>query len=439
MYTTEQRERERAILIGLSNGSVDRWVVEDYLEELTLLAETAGAEVVDRIIQERRRIDPAYFIGRGKAEAIAEEAKAVDADLLIFDDDLSPAQVRNWERLTSRKILDRSGLILDIFARRAKTREAKTQVELAQLNYLLPRLTRQWTHLSRQVGGIGTRGPGETQLEVDRRMIRKRISLLTHELAKLQSQRTIRRQHRTEVFKVALVGYTNVGKSTLLNALTNSSVGVEDQLFATLDPTVRSVNFSKMPKIVLIDTVGFIRKLPHDLVASFRSTLEEAAEADMLLHIVDISHPQFREQIATVREVLHQLGIDNRPTVTVFNKVDRLRERGLIGRLRQEVQPSLFVSAQKGIFLEDLKRIICRYAAADIVEMDVEVGLAQAGTVARMYELAQVTETNYLQDRVKVRLRAPRANVGKIERILRLHSEEVSKAPSGASAPTLER
>jgi GTP-binding protein HflX len=433
LHNTQSNERERAILVGLSNGSVDRWVVEDYLDELTLLAETAGAEVVERIIQERRRIDPAYFIGRGKAEWIAEKAKLLNVDLLIFDDDLSPAQVKNWERLTNRKILDRSGLILDIFARRAKTREAKTQVELAQLNYLLPRLTRQWTHLSRQVGGIGTRGPGETQLEVDRRMIRKRISVLSHELEKLHSQRSIRRQHRTDVFKVALVGYTNVGKSTLLNVLSDSQVFVENQLFATLDPTVRSVKFSKQPKIVLIDTVGFIRKLPHHLVASFKSTLEEAADADMLLHIVDISHPQFREQMVTVREVLHQLGIAGRPTVTVFNKVDRLQERALIARLRKEVSPSVFVSAQKGIFLEDLKQIICQYAAADIVEMDVELGLADAGAVARMYELAQVTETRYSEDRIKVHLRAPRANVGKIERVVAMHGDH-GASPTG-SAP----
>ncbi|MCU0644116.1 MAG: GTPase HflX, partial [bacterium] len=302
----EEHNKERAILVGVIHHRQDRELVDEYLDELALLADTAGAEVLYRMVQEREVINPGYFIGRGKVDFLAQQVSDLKADLVIFDEDLSPAQARNLEEECKTKIIDRSGLILDIFARRAKTREAKTQVELAQLQYLLPRLTRRWTHLSRQAGGvgIGLRGPGETQLEVDRRMIRKRIATLSRELEQIEKQRDLRRRRRSDLFNVALMGYTNVGKSTLMNALTSSDVFVEDRLFATLDATVRLMDHAGDQKILLIDTVGFVRKLPHHLVASFKSTLEETREADLLLHLVDCSHPHFLDQMNVINGVI---------------------------------------------------------------------------------------------------------------------------------------
>ncbi|MFQ6114383.1 MAG: GTPase HflX, partial [bacterium] len=418
LYEVKSNNKERASLVGLDLSHGDRWKIEDHLEELALLANTAGAVVIDKIIQERNKIDPAYFIGYGKAKSISLLAQESKADLLIFDDDLSPAQVRNLERLSGKKILDRSGLILDIFARRAKTREARTQVELAQLNYLLPRLTRQWLHLSRQVGGIGTRGPGETQLEVDRRLIRKRIGSLTKELEKIKNQQDIRRQSREEIFKVALVGYTNVGKSTLLNALTQSEVFVEDRLFATLDATIRRLKMSRQVPILLIDTVGFIRKLPHHLVASFMSTLEEAKVADMLLHVVDVSHPLFHEQIAVVKDVLRQLQISDKPTIFVFNKVDKLEQRAFLTRLTNEYQPGVFVSATKGLFLEDLKREITKMSTEAVVEMSLSIDIQFSWIVSKIYELAEVLEIKYNDKDVELKIRSLREKLHAIKSML---------------------
>ncbi|MFQ5824084.1 MAG: GTPase HflX [bacterium] len=418
MYEVKSNGKERAILVGLTLSNRDCWKTEDHLEELAFLANTAGAIVIDKIIQERNKVDPAYFIGRGKAKIISTLADETKADLLIFDDDLSPAQVRNLEQLSGKKILDRSGLILDIFARRAKTREAQTQVELAQLNYLLPRLTRQWTHLSRQVGGIGTRGPGETQLEVDRRVIRKRINSLTKELEKIKNQREIRRQNREEIFKVALVGYTNVGKSTLLNVLTQSEVFVEDRLFATLDATIRRMKMYKQSPILLIDTVGFIRKLPHHLVASFMSTLEEARVADMLLHVVDISHPLFLEQIVVVKDVLRQLQISNKPTLFVFNKVDKLEHKGLLSRLKNEYQPSVFVSATKGLFLEDLKKEVLRISREAVVELTLTIDIKYSWIASKIYELAEVLEIKYNDTDVKIKIRVPHEKLHLVKSLL---------------------
>ncbi|MFQ5772617.1 MAG: GTPase HflX, partial [bacterium] len=380
----KSNEKERAILVGLALNSNGRWETEEHLDELELLADTAGAVVFDRFIQEKEKIDSAYFIGRGKAEMISNRAHERNIDLLIFDDDLSPAQVRNLEKISGIKILDRSGLIFDIFARRAKTKEAKTQVELAQLNYLLPRLTRQWTHLSRQVGGIGTRGPGETQLEVDRRLIRKRIGALSKELLKIKHQREVRRRRRDVILKVALVGYTNAGKSTLMNALTRSEVFVEDRLFATLDPTIRRIKLSNHLDVLLIDTVGFIRKLPHHLVASFMSTLEEVKDADALLNVVDISHPHLFEQMTVVKDVLRQLQILYKPTLFVFNKIDKLEHKGLITRLRNEYQSSVFISATKGLFLEDLQEKIRKMSSETIVEISITLDIKYSDIVSKI-------------------------------------------------------
>jgi len=388
------------------------------MDELELLALTAGAEVLERVIQERDRIDPAYLIGRGKIEELAQMAKYLDADLVIFDEDLSPGQAKNIENICDVKIIDRSGLILDIFASRAKTREAKTQVELAQLQYLLPRLTRRWTHLSRQEGGIGVRGPGETQIEVDRRMIRKRIAVLSKELEKIGSQRTIRRKQRKGVFKAALVGYTNVGKSTLMNALAQADTFVEDRLFATLDPTIRIMNISEQQRVLLIDTVGFIRKLPHHLVASFKSTLEETLDADLLLHVIDISHPNYREQMATVSQVLEDLGVGDKPILKVFNKIDLLKEPGLIARLKKTEQQVVFISAMRGIFLDNLQREIESYAIQDKVELTITIPTDKSKTLSQIYDLADVVNVEYLDSRAVLKLKSTLQNANQIKRLV---------------------
>jgi len=419
LYEINSSGKEKSILVGVIKKGTDRWEKEDHLEELALLADTAGAVVTDKVIQEKGKIDPAFYVGRGKAEELSELAQKHNADLIIFDDDLSPAQIRNLEGLSDKKILDRSGLILDIFAGRAKTREAKTQVELAQLKYLLPRLTRQWTHLSRQVGGIGTRGPGETQLEVDRRLIGKRISKLTADLVKIKKQRDVRRRGRELTIKAALVGYTNAGKSTLLNTLTDSKVFVEDRLFATLDPTIRRLKIDDHSDLLLIDTVGFIRKLPHNLVASFMSTLEEAIVADLLLHVVDISHPLVIEQISVVKEVLNELEILNTPTIYVFNKIDKLEQKGLVQRFKKEYKHAVFVSATKGMFLEDLKKEMVKMSSEAIVDLELTLDISDSETVSKIHRLSEVLESDYQENTVTLNLRTTPENAHKIKWLLK--------------------
>jgi GTP-binding protein HflX len=328
-------------------------MMQDSLDELALLADTAGAQIAGRFIQSRPKPDPATFIGRGKVGEIA--AHNGSFDLVIFDDDLTPTQAATLEELIGKRILDRSGLILDIFARRARTRESRTQVELAQLQYLLPRLTGRWRHLERQAGGIGLRGPGETQLETDRRMVRQRIARLTKELEAIERQRSTQRRRRLDQFKVAIVGYTNAGKSTLLNALTDAKAFVEDRLFATLDSTVRMMKSPDPQRILLIDTVGFIRKLPHHLVASFRSTLEETVLADLLMHVVDLSHPHYPEQMRQVDRTLSEMGLQNRARLLVFNKIDLVRHSAELKRRQEEFPDAVFISALRGIQLDALR------------------------------------------------------------------------------------
>lgn len=403
-----QELRERAIVVGLITRETPSWRAEDYLDELELLADTAGAEVIERVVQERDRRDPAFMIGRGKAEELAQLVRYQDADLIIFDDDLTPTQAKNLEKLCGVKVLDRSGLILDIFARHARTREARTQVELAQLKYLAPRLAGQWRHLERQVGGIGVRGPGETQLEVDRRLIRKRVGLLEKELERIAGQREIRRKNRRDLFKAALVGYTNAGKSTLLNALTDAGVLVEDRLFATLDPTVRSLQLEARRQILLIDTVGFIRKLPHHLIASFKSTLEESADADLLLHVIDITHPGYAEQMIAVEKVLQELHLTGKPVLKIFNKIDQFDQPGVIARLRDSEQPCVFISAQRGIGLTQLIARLGEFADAAFISETLELPLRQAGAIARLYEVVEVLDTRYDEQGVAVQIRFPR-------------------------------
>jgi len=324
------RTKEKAILVGVKLPSASRFSIEESLQELALLTETAGGEVLETIIQEREKLNPTFFIGKGKTDQIKNLSQRLGANIIIFDDDLTPAQVYNLEKNLDIKVIDRSWLILDIFSKRAKSKEAKVQVELAQLKYLLPRLTRGWTHLSRQWGGIGTKGPGETQLEMDRRRVNRKIQELEKALLKIDKERTVQRKRREDLFKVTLVGYTNVGKSTLFNQLTSSSAFVEEKLFATLDSTTRLLRTSENGrlkegvKIVITDTIGFIRKLPHHLVASFKSTLDEVKLADLLLHVVDISHPDFQQHIAKVNQVLSELDSLDKLTLMTYNKIDKL-------------------------------------------------------------------------------------------------------------------
>ncbi len=315
------RPVEKAILVGIVCPGQDEAEVDEYLEELAFLTHTAGAEPVKRYIQKLDSPDPRTFVGSGKIEEIGTFVKENKIDIAIFDDELSPSQLRNIENTLGCRILDRTNLILDIFASRARTSYARTQVELAQYQYLLPRLTRMWTHLERQRGGIGLRGPGETEIETDRRIIRDKISRLKSQLEKIDVQMAIQRKNRGIMVRVALVGYTNAGKSTIMNLLSKSDVFAENKLFATLDTTVRKVVIVNLP-FLLSDTVGFIRKLPHDLVESFKSTLDEVRESDLLIHIVDISHPGFEDQIKVVNETLKELGSSNKPTIIIFNKID---------------------------------------------------------------------------------------------------------------------
>ncbi len=314
-------KQETAVLVGLITQDIKQEDVDDYLDELEFLAKTAGADSKKRFIQRLDNPNPKTFVGTGKMEEIHQYVEEHEIDIIIFDDELSPSQLRNIERILKKKILDRNNLILDIFARHARTSHARTQVELAQYQYLLPRLTRMWTHLERQKGGIGMRGPGETQIETDRRIIQQKISKLREKLEKIDKQKAQQRGNRGQLVRVALVGYTNVGKSTIMNAMSKSDVYADNKLFATLDTTVRKVVLGNLP-FLLSDTVGFIRKLPHQLVESFKSTLDEVRESDILLHVVDISHRNFEDHYKVVNQTLADIQGSDKPTIVVFNKID---------------------------------------------------------------------------------------------------------------------
>jgi GTPase len=408
MIELAQFGKEKCILIGMPSRLTSKIEVNESLTELALLADTAGAEVVGRMTQDRDHPEPATFIGKGKVEELHRQLIEEKIPLVIFDDDLTPAQVRNLERLLECKVLDRSGLILDIFASRAKSSEAKTQVELAQLEYLLPRLTRQWTHLSKQFGGIGTKGPGETQIETDRRLIRTRIGHLKEKLDRISQQRVTQRKGRTKHTRVALVGYTNVGKSTLLNLLSGSDVFVENRLFATLDPTTRLVPLNSAVSILMTDTVGFIKKLPHHLVASFKSTLEEITEADILLHIVDISSPFFEEQIQVVQETLEDLGAGDTTTLVVFNKIDKLQDRSIMPAL-SEIHPNrVFISAARGINITGLKDEVAKLLEKEFTMEEVIIPDSKQRLIAQLYDVGEVLERTYGEEQVKIKIRLHR-------------------------------
>ena len=378
------------IAAGLILPQLTRTVAEEHLEELTKLIDTAGGSVVASILGKRQAPDAGTYIGKGKAEEIRQLAAEHTATLVVFDDDLSPAQVRNLEKIIGVKVIDRSALILDIFAGRARTREARTQVELAQLEYLLPRLTRAWTHLERQAGGAGggaKRGVGETQLELDRRIVRTRISKLKDELKHIEKTRETQRKSREAAFTVALVGYTNAGKSTLFNRLTRGEAMAMDQLFATLDAKSAKIA-SEMPRdTVVIDTVGFIRKLPHHLVASFRSTMEEAVAADLVLHVIDASHPQYAEQRDVGEQVLSDLGIDRERVLEVYNKLDRIDEHFAMRR-----RNSVVVSGLTGEGMDRLIEMV-RDRERDGGELlHLEIPHSESRLLARLHEVAEVQE-----------------------------------------------
>jgi len=374
-YTTSA-EKERAIIIGIATREQDPDQVEEFLDELAFLVDTAGAIPAGRFVQKMEVPNSRTYIGKGKLEQIREYIQTQEIDIAVFDDELSASQLRNIEEELNIRVLDRTNLILDIFASRAKTAYAKTQVELAQYEYLLPRLAGMWTHLERQRGGIGLRGPGETEIETDRRIIRNKIANLKEQLKRIDRQMSTQRKNRGKMVRVSLVGYTNVGKSTLMNLLSKSEVFAENKLFATLDTTVRKVVIGNLP-FLLSDTVGFIRKLPHHLVESFKSTLDEVREADILLHVVDISHPGFEEQITIVNQTLHDIKASNKPTLVVFNKIDAFHyvirdEDDLSPKTRANLSleelknswmaksnsPSIFISATKKENIEELRAIL---------------------------------------------------------------------------------
>ncbi|MFH1050650.1 MAG: GTPase HflX [bacterium] len=349
---------EKTLLISVVPKGADKDIMFEHLQELESLVETAGAEVVEKIYQELEKPNPKTAIGKGKIEEIKLIIEEEDIKLIIFDDDITPTQVRNLEKAWNVKVMDRSGLILDIFAKHARTNEAKTQVELAQSQYLLPRLTRMWTHLSKQFGGIGTKGPGETQIESDRRVLKTKIAKLKERLDDITVQKEQQRKGRSELPRFALVGYTNAGKSTLMNALTQADVFVEDKLFATLDTTIRAFNFPNGQKALLSDTVGFIRKLPAHLIASFRSTLSEASDADILIHVVDITHPYFSEHIKVVSETLEHLKLQEKPCLLVLNKIDALENKEEIRSVDLLFPDAILVSAERGININRLIQIM---------------------------------------------------------------------------------
>lgn len=399
--------RERAVIAAVIRKGADPAIVEEHLDELEMLLDTAGADAVQRLTQERERPDISTAFGKGKVEELKELVESSNATSVVFDDELSPAQVRNLEEALKVKVLDRSGVILDIFAAHARTVEARTQVELAQLEYLLPRLTRMWTHLSKQFGGIGTKGPGETQIETDRRMYRTRMQRLREKLREIDVQRVVQRKGREGLPRFALVGYTNAGKSSLMRVLTKADVYVQDQLFATLDTTVRTLGLPSGQKALISDTVGFIRKLPTQLVASFRSTLNETLEADILLHVVDISNPHYREHMAVVEQTLHDLGASDTPLIVVFNKIDALTDSATMDDAEAESPGCVFVSAQRGVNIERLLHVMqSTYEESAILRL-LRIPYEEMNVVARLYSEVEVLQRSDEDSAVLLSVRVP--------------------------------
>lgn len=414
---------ERTILVGMEyagGAGIVGWTAEDSLEELKQLADTAGAEVVAKFLQKRPKPDPAFFIGKGKVQELALYVQQENIDLCIFDDELSPAQQRNIEQAMGVRVLDRTALILDIFAQRAHTNEGKLQVELAQLQYTLPRIMGKGLSLSRLGGGIGTRGPGETKLEVDRRRIRDRIAYIKDCISKVKNVRALHRagRNKASVPTVSLVGYTNAGKSTLLNILTNSDIYAKDQLFATLDPTTRQLDLPNKQQAILTDTVGFIQRLPHQLVAAFQSTLEEVVESDVLLHVIDVSHELYKEQSNAVYNVLEEIGAKDKTIITVYNKIDKLPEgSGLAERLAKE-ENSICISAKGRINLDKLLELIADNLKMKSVEEIFLVPYSDSAAASRLHDVGTVLEQEYLAEGTQMKVRLDADKLGEFEKYL---------------------
>ena len=398
---------DKALLVGIILPNIYEVDVNNHLDELEMLAETANVETLGVITQKLHRINPAFYIGKGKAQQVIEQAKLLNANVVIFDDELSPAQIKNYHKLAKKiKVIDRSALILDIFKKRAKTREAKTQVELALCQYLLPRLTRQWTHLERQMGGVGTRaGMGETQIEIDRRLIREKISKLKIDLKKIESERKTQSQNRGKEYRVALVGYTNAGKSTLFNSLTGNDVYVENQLFATLDTTVRKLKLNKKHQVLLSDTVGFIRKLPHNLVASFRSTLKELLEADHILIVLDASSNIIEEHLETITLVLNELGATEISTSYIFNKIDLIKKDVDLRKLKSSFNNAIFISALHHLKLDNIKKHLIDKVESDFDIFDLNIAYDQGKILSEIQNQAEILDTDYGDEFIKLKIR----------------------------------
>jgi len=411
-----EKKHEKVILVGLGEDYAvqGEFARGNPLDELTQLTLTAGGDVVGTIVQRRTKIEPKYYIGTGKAQELHDAVTALGATTVILDHDLSPAQVSNLQELLGVKVIDRSGLILDIFALRARTREAKTQVELAQLKYLLPRLTRQWTHLSRQVGGIGVRGPGETQLEVDRRRVRDRIAHLNESLKKIEKRMTVTHRRRKTRFMVTLVGYTNAGKSTLFNAMCRAHAPVENLLFKTLDSMTRMMTFEDSSVVVISDTIGFIRNLPHELIASFKSTLADVREAALLLHVIDVASPAWQEQLGTVESVLRDIGASDIRNIMVFNKIDQVSDTAFLNALRSRYPGSFLISARDGTGIVDLKHAIREESHRGLLTMTSRFGPDDSGLISGIYRYGIVHESVGEDNTVRLTFSLPEATARKL-------------------------
>ncbi len=411
------KNKEKALLVGVIYGKLDQYKVEEHLKELELLAKTAGADVVGKITQKLSRINPSFFIGSGKAKQIIKQAEELGVSLIIFDDELSPAQIKNYSNLVKNiKVIDRSALILDIFSQHAKTKEAKTQVELAQLEYMLPRLTRAWTHLERQMGGIGARaGAGETQIEVDRRLLRNRISKLKKELEKIEKERETQSKNRSNEFKVALVGYTNAGKSTLMKTISGADVLIKNQLFATLDTTIRTVKLDNSHRILLSDTVGFVRKLPHHLVASFRSTLKEVVEAELILIMLDASSNEVNEHYNTILEVLKDLGVKRHSYLIIFNKIDNENVDNKIFFLKRTFAKAIFISALNKLMIDSLTEKIIEIMDENFKVVDLCFKYQESKKLALAQEGVDVIERIYNDDHVFLKIKGSRERISQIQ------------------------
>ena len=415
-------KREKAFLVGVILKGSSRVQIEEQLEELKFLADTAGADIIGKFTQNRSRPDPATFIGKGKAETIINQASELDCNLIIFNDDISPTQIKNLQKIAGEttKVIDRTGLILDIFTKHAKTKEAKTQVQLAQLEYFLPRLTRIWTHLERQMGGIGTRaGAGETQIEIDRRLIRNQIAKLKRELTAIEKQRKVQNNRRVNAFRIALVGYTNAGKSTLMNALTDADVLVQDQLFATLDTTTRKLdNIEVGIPVLLSDTVGFIRNLPHNLIASFRSTLGEIRDVDLLLKVFDASSDKIHEHIDTVEEVLKEMDMPNKTNIIVLNKIDAITDPQQLSGLKTRFTEASFISSLKNIGLKELSDRIEKTITSEFQKDVFHLSFKQTKLLDTIYTLTRVLKKKSDYNGIRLEVEGNRESLDKIRQII---------------------